>query len=203
MDLFDIGKIGKQIIGLGAPLLGRAIGGPLGGAAVDIIASALGTSDKSSEGIKIALERLDPDAAKAKLAEADQEWAKTIAAEAATARVVAHEIGQTSRAEVGSDDKFVRRARPSVLWVFSFLSALFGLILAFSVAAIVYRFDAAGIATAMTAVVGIISSIAMLLGVVAFPVTGYVMSRGREKQIAMTGQQNPGVVSSIISAFKR
>src|SRR3990167_2438157 len=173
MDLFDIGKIGKQIIGLGAPLLGRAIGGPLGGAAVDIIASALGTSDKSSEGIKIALERLDPDAAKAKLAEGDQEWAKTIAAEAATARVVAHEIGQTSRAEVGSDDKFVRRARPSVLWVSSFLSALFGLILAFSVAAIVYRFDAAGIATAMTAVVGIISSIAMLLGVVAFPVTGY------------------------------
>ena len=46
-------------------------------------------------------------------------------------------------------------------------------------AAIVYRFGAADIATALTAIVGVISSIAMLLGVVAFPATGYVMSRGR------------------------
>jgi len=199
----DLLGLGKTIIGFGAPLLGRALGGPLGGAAGDIIASALGASDKSADGIKIALERLDPDAAKAKLAEAEQEWAKTIAAEALTARVVAQEIGLTSRTELGSDDNFVRRARPSVLWVFSFLSALFGIILALSMAAIVYRFGAADIATALTAVVGVISSIAMLLGVVAFPATGYVMSRGREKQIAMTGEAKPGVGQALSSWLTR
>ena len=199
----DLLGLGKTIIGFGAPLLGRALGGPLGGAAGDIIANVLGTSDKSADGIKIALERLDPDAAKAKLAEAEQEWAKTIAAEALTARVVAQEIGLTSRTELVSDDNFVRRARPSVLWVFSFLWALFGIILALSMAAIVYRFGAADIATALTAVVGVISSIAMLLGVVAFPATGYVMSRGREKQIAMTGEAKPGVGQALSSWLTR
>ena len=34
--------LARQVIGLGAPLLGTALGGPLGGAAGQILASALG-----------------------------------------------------------------------------------------------------------------------------------------------------------------
>lgn len=200
MSIFDIGK---AIIGLGAPILGTALGGPLGGAAGSILASALGTSDTSETGLKIALEKLDPDGARKAVAEAEAEWARTLRAEAETAGIAVKAINETARAEVGSEDAFVRRARPTVLWVFSVVSVMFCLVLVASIAVVVYRFDAAGIATAITALVGLIGSLAMLLGVIAFPATGYVFGRSREKQTAMTGEPSPGVVGTLIKAFKR
>lgn len=51
----------KALIGTFAPYLGAALGGPLGGAAVSMIADALGLDDKSEASIKTALQGITPD----------------------------------------------------------------------------------------------------------------------------------------------
>lgn len=204
----DFLDFGKTLLNFGAPLIGTALGGPLGGAAAGMIAKAITGAGGTVTGhgpaeLKLAFEQLDP-AAQAKAASAaEQEWAKALQEEWRTAGIAVQEINQTARNELLSQDRFVRWARPSSLYVFSFSALLFCLVLVGSIAAIVWRFDAAGIATAITALVGLIGSLAMLLGVIAFPATGYVMSRGREKQTAMTGEANPGIVGTLLGALKK
>jgi len=57
-----------------APWIGTALGGPLGGLAVDAAASALGVSEKSLDGVKAALAGVTPDQMLA-LKQADQAFA--------------------------------------------------------------------------------------------------------------------------------
>lgn len=51
----------KSIVSKIAPILGTAIGGPLGGAAVDLIGNVFGLSDKTEESIKAAITRATPE----------------------------------------------------------------------------------------------------------------------------------------------
>ena len=51
----------KSIVGTVAPWLGAALGGPLGSAAVTIIADSLGLSDRTESAIKIALGAATPE----------------------------------------------------------------------------------------------------------------------------------------------
>ena len=44
---FDWGGLAEQVIGLGAPVLGGALGGPLGAAAGKILADTLGVAESS------------------------------------------------------------------------------------------------------------------------------------------------------------
>jgi hypothetical protein len=63
----------KTIIGTVAPWIGTALGGPLGGMAVDTIAKVFGLSDKSEASIKAALSGATPEQMLA-LKEADNDF---------------------------------------------------------------------------------------------------------------------------------
>lgn len=64
----------KKIIGTVAPWIGTALGGPLGGMAVEAAANALGLSDKTVEAVKGALAGATPEQMLA-LKQADQSFA--------------------------------------------------------------------------------------------------------------------------------
>jgi hypothetical protein len=64
----------KKVLGTVAPWIGTAIGGPLGGMAVEAAANALGLSDKTVDAVKQALGGATPDQMLA-LKKADQEFA--------------------------------------------------------------------------------------------------------------------------------
>ncbi len=64
----------KQILGTIAPWIGTALGGPLGGMAVEAAANALGLSEKSVDSLKTALSGATPDQMLA-LKKADQDFA--------------------------------------------------------------------------------------------------------------------------------
>lgn len=64
----------KNVVGTVAPVLGAALGGPLGGAAVEVIANAIGLSDKTEAAIKDALSGTTPEQLLA-IKKADQDFA--------------------------------------------------------------------------------------------------------------------------------
>ena len=92
------GDLAKQVISLGAPLLGTALGGPLGGVAGEILAKAVGSVTLTPSAVQTAWPAVDP----AKLAEAEARWIELIRAEAETQRVAISETQQTIRAEIVS-----------------------------------------------------------------------------------------------------
>lgn len=65
----------KAIVATVAPILGTAVGGPLGGIAVKAIGDALGLSEHTEEAISTALQGANPDML-LKLKQADQQFAK-------------------------------------------------------------------------------------------------------------------------------
>lgn len=64
----------KNVVGKVAPMLGAALTGPLGGAAIGMIADALGLNEKSEDAIKSALSGTTPEQLLA-LKKADQDFA--------------------------------------------------------------------------------------------------------------------------------
>lgn len=64
----------KNVVTTVAPWIGAALGGPLGSAAVEVVAGTLGLSDKTEGAIKQALSGVTPDQMLA-LKKADQEFA--------------------------------------------------------------------------------------------------------------------------------
>lgn len=64
----------KDIVKTVAPWIGTALGGPLGGMAVEAAAAALGLSDKTAEAVKNAISGMNPEQALA-LKKADQDFA--------------------------------------------------------------------------------------------------------------------------------
>ena len=74
----DWGNIARQVIGLGAPILGTALGGPLGAAAGRILAEVVGASDATPEAVGKALTTSSAD----QIAQAENTWAEAIRAEA-------------------------------------------------------------------------------------------------------------------------
>lgn len=69
----------KALVGSVAPVLGTALGGPLGGIAVKAIAGALGLSEQTEEAVAQALSGASPDDL-LKLKQADQQFAKDMKA---------------------------------------------------------------------------------------------------------------------------
>jgi hypothetical protein len=69
----DLGSLLKTV----APWIGTALGGPLGGLAVDAATSALGLSDKSADGLKNALAGVTQEDI-LKLKQADQNFQETM-----------------------------------------------------------------------------------------------------------------------------
>src|SRR5690242_134453 len=100
----DWSDIAGQVIGLGAPILGGALGGPLGAAAGKILADALGAAEPTATTVKAAI-TADPSAAAAAVQTAESNW---LAALADIGKAQVSEVGATQRAELASGDPLQR-----------------------------------------------------------------------------------------------
>jgi hypothetical protein len=107
--VMDWSDLAKTVIGLGAPLIGEALGGPFGATAGKILAAALGASEPTPAAVQNAIAAADPAAAAAAAAKAEAEWA---AALAAVGKAQVEEVGETQRAEIASGDPLQRWWRP-------------------------------------------------------------------------------------------
>jgi hypothetical protein len=170
----DWGDLAKQVISLGAPMLGSALGGPLGGVAGEILAKAVGSVTITPAAVQSALPAADP----AKLAEAETQWAEMIRAEAETQRIAISETQQTIRAEIASSDPVQRWWRPAYAFELTIECAALWIVL-------VHEFW-----TLLVAYWGFRFGV---LGV-------YISGRTREKVSAATGQDAPGMIEKLVKA---
>lgn len=186
--MMDWGDLAKQVIALGAPLIGTALGGPLGGAAGQILATTLGAAAPTPDAVKAAL----PAAAPGKLEEAEARWVETIRAEAETQRVAITETQATIRAEIASNDPLQRWWRPLYAFELTFECAALWIVL-------VHEFWTGDVAT-IDAMIGASALFVAYWGF-RFGVLGvYVSGRTREKVCAATGQNAPGVLEKLAKA---
>jgi hypothetical protein len=188
------GDLAKTVIGLGAPVLGEALGGPLGGAAGKILADALGAEPTPASVNGAIFERgADSTYAAEAARKAEAEWAAALA-QAAKAQVT--QVGETQRAEMASDDLLQRWWRPLYALELSLIECpAFALVLLHAL----WTGHGAGIAG-----FGSLSGLLMTYFGARFGVLGvYVTGRTREKQAATTGEAMPGIVGEVIKAIAK
>jgi hypothetical protein len=194
----DWSDLAKQVIGLGAPLLGAALGGPLGGAAGKILADAVGAPEPTPAAVSDALARAQAEpAAAARTAEAAREAEENwLAALAEAGKAQVSEVGQTMRSEAASGDPLQRWWRPFyALELTLFECPAFAIVLGRGL------WDGKpqiieGLAT--------LSGLIMTYMAARFGVLGvYVSGRSREKQAAATGEAVPSIVGEVVKAMAR
>ncbi|MDO8981381.1 MAG: 3TM-type holin [Afipia sp.] len=189
----DWGDIAKQVIGLGAPILGTALGGPLGGAAGRILAEVVGASDATPEAVGRALTTSSAD----QITQAENVWAEAVRAEAEAVRSSVAETQATIRAELSSEDLLQRLWRPLYALELTFECAALWVVL-------VHEFWT-GDMTAINALIGATGLLVSYWGF-RFGVLGVYMSgRTREKVCAATGQDargpfGQGVLGKLVKA---
>ena len=164
------GDLAKQVISLGAPMLGTALGGPLGGVAGEILAKAVGSVTITPTAVQTVLPSVDP----AKLAEAEAQWAEMI------------------RAEIASSDPVQRWWRPAYAFELTFECAALWIVL-------VHEFWTGDIAT-INALVGATALLVAYWGFRFGVLGVYISGRTREKVSAATGQDAPGAIEKIVKA---
>lgn len=103
----NFGPLIQQVLGMGLPILGTALGGPLGGIVANMIATAIGAPTSSTPGTNVTdilskLQTMNTDEAVQKLRSAEAEYVATIQAQAQLSGVLAHEVGETQRAEIAA-----------------------------------------------------------------------------------------------------
>jgi len=103
----------RIVIARGAPVLGAALGGPLGGAAGEILANALGVPAGSPTDVGRALGEPGATANLPALAEAELRWIELVRAEAEAAREAVGATHETIRAEMAAQDWIQRWWRPA------------------------------------------------------------------------------------------
>ncbi|RDD60212.1 3TM-type holin [Ferruginivarius sediminum] len=187
MDWKDVGDAVRKVAGTAAPLIGTALGGPAGGAVGGLLASALGVEAEPDK-VQAAVQA-DPEAA-LKLRELEtrhREKIESLHLEAETARQA--QINKTMRAEVGSEDAYVRRWRPTfgyavaVTWTVQMGGVTW--------AVVVNPQWAAEIITAMTSLSVIWSVALSVLGI-------NVAKRSRDKEVLVGRKAEKGVVGKIV-----
>lgn len=182
------GDLAKQVIGLGAPILGTALGGPLGGAAGRILAQAVGATEVTPEAVAKALPSSDADT----MARAETAWADAIRAEADAQRGSVAEIQATIRAELSAEDALQRWWRPLYAFELTLECAALWVVL-------VHEFWT-GDMTAINALIGATGLLVSYWGF-RFGVLGvYVSGRTREKVCTATGQPASGIVDTLVKA---
>jgi gas vesicle protein len=188
----DWTDIAAAMLRLGAPLIGGALGGPLGATAGRILADALGARNATPGAVGEALDDLGGEAAAAREAvrEAEVNFS-TALAEVGKAQV--SEVGQTQRAEIASDDPLTRWWRPVYALELSLVECpAFALTLLHTL----WVGHEAGINGFAN-----VSALLMTYFGARFGVLGvYVTGRSREKEAALTGQPVPGVVGQILKS---
>ena len=185
--------LSKTVIGLGAPILGTALGGPLGGMAGKLLAEALGAAP-TPEAVQTAIAERSADSTFAAEAaqKAEAEWAKAMA-EIGKAQLA--ETGATMRAEAASGDVLQRWWRPLYALELSLVECpAFALTLLHAL----WTGHAAGINGFAT-----LSGLLMTYFGARFGVLGvYVTGRTREKQAMATGEAMPGLIGEVVKAVR-
>jgi hypothetical protein len=186
--------LAKTVIGLGAPMLGTALGGPLGDAAGRLLADAFGAAEATPEAVQAAITERSADLSLAAEAvhKAEAEW---VAAMAEIAKAQVAETGATMRAEAASGDPLQRWWRPLYALELSLVECpAFALTLLHAL----WTGHAAGIAGFATLSGLLITYFGARFGVLGVYVTG----RTREKQAAATGEAVPGLIGEVVKAVR-
>lgn len=180
--------LAKQVIALGAPVLGTALGGPLGTAAGQILSEVLGASPPTPVAVGKSLTAAAPD----KIAEAEARWCEALRAEAEAQRAAVAETQATIRAEIAASDPVQRWWRPAYAWELTLECAALWAVL-------VHEFWTGDVQT-INALVGAGALLVAYWGF-RFGVLGvYISGRTREKVSAATGQDCPGVIDKLVKA---
>lgn len=183
----------KTVIGLGAPLIGEALGGPFGATAGKILADALGAREPTPDAVQSAIASADPTVAAAAAAKAEAEWAQALA-EIGKAQV--EQVGETQRAEIASGDLLQRWWRPLYALELSLIECP-----AFSLTLLHALWT--GFAPAINGF-ATLSGLLMTYFAARFGVLGvYVSGRTREKLASATGEGVPGVVGQVVKAITK
>lgn len=191
----DWTTVAAKVVSLGAPMLGTALGGPLGGMAGKVLADAFGAAAATPEAVHAAI---SDKAADLKLAaeaaqKAETEWMSALA-DIGKAQV--SEVGETMRAEAASEDVLQRWWRPLYALELSLIECP-----AFAVTllhALWTGHDAGinGLANLSGLLITYFGARFGVLGV-------YVSGRTREKQAALTGETAPSIVGTVVKAATR
>lgn len=187
--------IGKTLIGLGAPLLGTALGGPLGGIAGKVLADALGTDDNPLA-VNIALQN-DPQVA-ITAATAEAEWAKTAAAFATASAQQGAAINETMRAEIAGGQPWYhwRNLQAYELLCFECPLAFVGAMYIVGGDLLKNDFNGVTVFTSLAAAVILPYLYARLA------ICGYVAQDSTKlKNVAMTGEHAPSIIGTIVKAL--
>jgi hypothetical protein len=184
-----------RVIGLGAPILGGALGGPLGAAAGRILADALGVAEPTPATVGAALAERGVDstfAAEAAL-RAESEW---LAALAEIGRAQVAEVAATQRAEMASGDRLQRWWRPLYAMELSLLECPAFVLTLLHALWLGHEAGINGFAS--------LSAMLMTYFCARFGVLGvYVTGRTREKQANATGELSPTLIGEMVKALKK
>ena len=186
--------LAKTVIGLGAPLIGTALGGPLGGMAGKLLADALGAAEPTPAAVNQAIvERgVDSTAAIEAVQRAESEWAKAVA-EIATTQLA--ETGATMRAEAASGDLLQRAWRPLYALELSLIECpAFALTLLHALWT-GHEVAIGGLANLSGLLIAYFGARFGVLGV-------YVTGRSREKQALATGEAMPGLIGEVVRGLR-
>src|SRR3954453_18229567 len=184
------GDLAKTVVGLGAPLVGEALGGPFGATAGKILAQAFDAPDGTPTAVREAISTSDPALAAAAAAKAEAEWA---AALAQIGKSQVEQVGQTQRAEVASGDPLQRWWRPLYALELSLVECP-----AFSLTLLHTLWT--GFAPGINGFAAL-SGLLMTYFAARFGVLGiYVNGRTREK-LAGTAESVPSIVEQVIKAL--
>ena len=194
MDM-DWKDVAAKVVGLGAPMLGTALGGPLGGMAGKVLADAFGAAAATPDAVHTAItdKTADLKVAAEAAQKAESQWMSALA-EIGKAQVT--EIGETMRAEAASEDLLQRWWRPLYALELSLIECpAFALTLLHAL----WNGHEAGINGLAN-----LSGLLMTYFGARFGVLGvYVSGRTREKQTAVTGEDTPSVVGTVLKAATR
>lgn len=181
-----------KVIGLGAPILGEALGGPLGAAAGKILADALGAHEPTPTGVNTAIEQAaDPNAAVAAAQQAESKW---LAALAEIGKAQVAEVGATQRVEMASGDPLQRWWRPLYALELSLVECPGFAITLLHALWIGHDAGINGFAN--------LSALFMAYFGARFGVLGvYITGRTKEKQASATGELPPTVVGDLLKAL--
>lgn len=187
--------LAKTVIGLGAPLLGEALGGPLGAAAGKILATALDAGEATPAAVdaSIAAKGVDSAAVAAAARQAEAEFAAALA-DIGKAQVIA--VGETQRAEMASADRLQRVWRPLYALELSLIECpAFALTLLHALWT--------GFQPAITGFADL-SALLMAYFGARFGVLGvYVSGRSKEKRAALTGDLPSSAIDEILKLVKK
>jgi hypothetical protein len=195
MDM-DWKSVAGKLVKLGAPMIGSALGGPLGGMAGKIVADAFGAAAATPEAVQAAIVNKGDADLRIAAEAAQQAEAQWMSALAEIGKAQVSEVGETMRAEAGSEDTLQRWWRPLYALELSLLECpAFALTLLHALWS--------GHETGINGFANLSGLLMMYFGA-RFGVLGvYVSGRTREKQTALTGEGMPSIVGTVAKAITR